>query len=258
MNYGLYLSTSGVLTNMYRQDVFANNLANADTAGFKPDFADLMQRDAEAIEDQVGFDVSQDLLDRLGGGVLAAESQTSYKQGALKQTGIKTDIGLMEPNQFLAVEDVVDGNAVVRLTRDGRISMDAEGYLVLSSGKRLLDAKDQPIRIDRGREFQITQAGDVQQDEQVVARLQVAQVADTNQLRKIGGGLFELNNASARDILEQVQLKPGHVESSAVDPIKTLMNLISATKAASGNARMIKYHDTFMDRAINTLGRVTA
>ncbi|WP_432799086.1 flagellar hook-basal body protein [Poriferisphaera sp. WC338] len=258
MNYGLYLSASGVLTNMYRQDVFANNLANADTAGFKPDFADLMQRAPEATEKNLSFDVSQQLLDRLGGGVLAAAGRTSFKQGALKHTGINTDIGLSQPKQFLAVEDQENGADVVRLTRDGRISMNSEGYLVLPNGKRVLDQSDKPILVERARPFFISPAGEVMQDGQAITKLQVAKVENTDVLVKRGSGLFAIDDLNQREVLENVLVKPGFIENSAVDPITSLMNMINATKAATGNAKMIQYHDTFMDRAVNTLGRVTA
>ena len=51
MNYGLSLSASGVLTNSYRQDVFANNLANVNTDGFKPDLHTIPTRHTPAQED---------------------------------------------------------------------------------------------------------------------------------------------------------------------------------------------------------------
>ena len=87
MNYGLYLSASGVLTNTYRQDVFANNLANVETPGFKPDLPSIRQRDPEAIEDNLGFQGSNELLDRLGGGVLAGQQRINFNQGTLRPTG---------------------------------------------------------------------------------------------------------------------------------------------------------------------------
>ena len=87
MNYGLYLSASGVLTNTYRQDVFANNLANVETNGFKPDVPMLRQRDAESVEDQLGFDVSNEIMDKLGGGALAAKQRINFAPGSLKATG---------------------------------------------------------------------------------------------------------------------------------------------------------------------------
>ena len=86
MNYGLYLSAAGVLTNSYRQDVFANNLANVNTVGFKPDLPVLRTRPPEAIEDPAPFGTSNDLLERLGGGVLAGPQRTSFAPGPVEQT----------------------------------------------------------------------------------------------------------------------------------------------------------------------------
>src|SRR5690606_13067862 len=70
MDYGLYLSAAGVLTNMHRTDVHANNLANVATTGFKPDFAVIRQRLPERLEDNIADVPAHELLERLGGGVL--------------------------------------------------------------------------------------------------------------------------------------------------------------------------------------------
>ena len=79
MNYGLYLSASGVLTNLYRQDVFSNNLANVETVGFKQDLPSIRQRAPESIEQQFGSDVSKRLLDKLGGGRLPDRPRSSNR-----------------------------------------------------------------------------------------------------------------------------------------------------------------------------------
>jgi len=50
MIYGLYLSAAGVITNSYRQDVIANNIANAETVGFKKDLAMFQERPTQAQE----------------------------------------------------------------------------------------------------------------------------------------------------------------------------------------------------------------
>lgn len=100
MNYGLYLSASGVLTNMYRQDVIANNLANVETVGFKLDLPSIRQRDPESIEDSFGSDVSKRLLDKLGGGVLAAQQRINFSPGPIEKTGAPLDVALDSPGAF--------------------------------------------------------------------------------------------------------------------------------------------------------------
>lgn len=260
MNYGLYLSASGVLTNVYRQDVFANNLANVETVGFKRDLPAVHQRDPEAIEDNLGIDVRKRLLDRLGGGVLAGPQRISFEPGALHQTGNPMDVALESPNAFLAVNtpDAQTGQTQIGLTRDGRFSRDAQGYLVtIAGGHRLLDPDDQPIQIQDTSSLTIDQTGQIIQSGEVVGRLQITGVRDINRLVKQGENLYRFEGAQdQRTAVQNPTVRSGFVEASTVEPIRALTKMIEATKAATANANMIRYHDLLMDRAVNVLGRV--
>jgi len=258
MNYGLYLSASGVLTNTYRQDVFANNLANVETPGFKPDMPSIRQRDPEAIEDNLGFEGSNELLDHLGGGVLAGRQRINFAQGAYRATHNPLDAALTDKNQFFAVQitDSNTGKTQVRLTRDGRFTLNGARELVTQSGKRVLDTSDQPIILDGPGRARIAGNGQVMLNDQPIAQLQVAKVDNLDGLTKRGQGLFVFEGADPREAVKVPDIKPGYVEASGVDPITTMMQVVAATKAATGNANMIKYHDQVLDRAVNTLGRV--
>lgn len=260
MNYGLYLSASGVLSNTYRQDVFANNLANVETPGFKPDIPSIRQRDPESVEDQLGMDVSKALLDRLGGGVLAGNQRINFAPGAHRPTGNPLDAALTEKHQFFAVEtvDPQTGRSAVSLTRDGRFTLNSARELITQSGKRVLDAADQPIVIEGEGQASLDDTGQVLLNGQVIAQVQVTRVGDLDQLTKRGQGLFAFKGPDTREALPpgQVNMKQGYIEASGVDPIMAMMNVVASTKAATSNANMIRYHDQILDRAVNTLGRV--
>ncbi len=258
MNYGLYLSASGVLTNLYRQDVYANNLANVETTGYKPDVPMVRQRDPESIEDHLSFDVSQRLLDRLGGGVLAGPQQVNYMPGALERTSNPMDLALTDKRGFFSVEfrDPQTGKSEVRLTRDGRFTRNSEGELVTQQGHRVLDIGDMAILLPDDGPVQINPSGDVYQNNELVTRIQVSRVQDTSQLIKQGHGLFAYGEKDPRELVENPNIKQGYIEGSGVDSIMALMRLVDATKAVTTNANMIRYNDLLMDRAVNTLGRV--
>lgn len=259
MNYGLYLSASGVLANTYRQDVFANNLANVETPGFKPDIPSLRQRDSEALEDQLGFDGSNELMDRLGGGVLAAKQRINFAPGALRPTGNPLDVALTDKHQFFAVENIdASGQTSVALTRDGRFTLNSARELITQSGKRVLDSSDQPIVIEGEGVASIDKVGNVTLNGQPISQIQVARIDNLDSLTKRGLGMFAFNGQDPRQAVptEQIDLNQGYVESSGVDPIMAMMNVVAATKAVTGNANMIRYHDQILDRAVNTLGRV--
>lgn len=105
MNYGLQISASGVLTSMYRQDVLANNLANMSTVGYKPDVPTTMLRDPARIEDDLGFMPSNDLIERLGAGVLSAPNRVSFAQGALETTNRPMDLAIEGDGFFVVRND---------------------------------------------------------------------------------------------------------------------------------------------------------
>ncbi|MEM8738207.1 MAG: flagellar hook-basal body protein [Planctomycetota bacterium] len=258
MNYGLYLSASGVLTNTYRQDVFSNNLANVNTVGFKPDLPTLTPRPAETAEDQSPLGTAQELLDRLGGGVLVGPQRTTFAPGPIEQTGRNLDVALTDRTSFFAVQhtDPETGEAGVQLTRDGRLAVDGQGRLVTVAGHRVLGPGDQPITLAPDAPVTLTADGRIQQNGADVARLQIATVANPEALEKQGQNLFAFTGADPRTPNPNPSLRVGALESSGTNAIATMMQIMAATKAATGNAKLIKYHDDLMDRAINTFGRV--
>jgi flagellar basal-body rod protein FlgF len=259
VNYGLYLSASGVLTNIYRQNVLTNNLANVHTVGFKPDVPATRQRQPEVVEKELGYEVSHQLLDRLGGGSLAGPQRVSFAQGQLQRTERTLDVALDRPDHFFAILKLgADGQQQVMLTRDGRFERGPNGTLItIAGGHPVLDHNDQSIRIpaDAGP-LVIDNTARIHAGGDAIAQLQVTAVSNLDRLSKKGEGLFTWQGADARRAATNVAVRQGFVETSAVDPIRALMDLVSAAKAVSANGNMIRYHDQILDRAVNVLGRV--
>ncbi len=259
MNYGLYLSASGVLTNQYRQDVFANNLANVNTVGYTPDIPTLRQREPEAREANAPSEFHQRLLDRIGGGTLPGPQRLDFTPGPQTPTGNPLDVALAGPKSFLAVRvnDPATGRDATHLTRDGRFTMDTAGNLVTAAGGHpVLDVNDEPITLLPNIPAAISSDGRISQGGAFVAQLQVTGVRDPQQLVKKGGNLLGFTGADMRSPAQDATLRPGFVEGSGVDSIRALMNLIDSNKALASNAKIIQFHDMTMDRAVNTLGRI--
>ena len=257
-SYGIYLAASGLLTQSYRQDVLANNLANLNTTGFKPYAPTVKQRDPEVTEDNHPHELANELLDRLGGGVLAGPQRLKFTPGALEPTGRPLDAALQDKDLFFAVQHRdANGQPQVRLTRDGRFMVNAKRELVNTSGKPVLGPNDRPIRVPADAIVSVNGRGEIiDQNGDAVARLQVARVADLDQLASAGGNLLRFTGPDNRQAAPEAAVHPGHLEKAAVDPITTLMGITSAAKSAGSNARMITYLDTMLDRAINTFGLV--
>ncbi|MBL1218198.1 MAG: flagellar hook-basal body protein [Planctomycetes bacterium] len=258
MNYGLYLSASGLLVNRHMQDVVSNNIANVNTVGFKPDMPIIRQREPERLEDNLSLDDPNRLLENLGGGSLLNPTVTLFRDGALRQTGNPLDLAVRGEGFFTLSSGATANSTRLRFTRDGAMSIDNNGMLVHSgSGMRVLDENDRPIEVDPTRgDVRIESDGSVKQGNTTVARIQLITIADLQAFEKEGANTFRLGNTEQNSRLPASgSISQGWLETSAVDPMQSLMELNRTTAAVSANAQMIRYQDELMNSAINRLGR---
>lgn len=252
MVYGIYQSAAGMLVNQYRQEVLANNLANASTTGFKPDVAVVRERQVASREDLVDPARNHQVLDELTGGSLVAPTYTSFEQGPIQKTGGSLDVAIAGDG-FFAVQDGRD----IRYTRDGRFTINAGGELVTVAGNHaVLDEAGQPITIPReaaGR-AQINAGGDVRVGEQSYGRIGVVQFDDTDQLRKTGGSLIRSFGAAPSPV--EPNLMVGSLEASAVEPTQAMVSMIEVSRAYQLNATLVGLADSTLGRAVNDIARI--
>ncbi len=257
MNYGLYLSASGALTNLHRMDALAGNLANAETTGYKPMTPATRERSAARIEDGLFSLPSSTMMERLGSGAMLMPNRLSLPQGALETTGRPLDVAL-QGQGFLVLQSGQGADSEsLRLTRDGRLTTDSRGRLVhAGSGLPVLDTANKPITLDPGAQVRIDGSGTIRQNGAAVATLQVAAVAEPARLRPEGSGLYR---ADARIMAARrpaaAAVAQGSVERSAVDAVRTMLDLSSAERAVQSNLRMVSLYDQLMERAV-AMGRV--
>ncbi len=258
MNYGLYLSASGVQTGMYRFDVAANNLANVNTTGFKVDVPVVRQRDAVRAEDGLSTLPSNDLLERLGGGVLLERTGSSFKPGPLRETGNSLDLAIDGDGFFVIDSGQGSGADRFRYTRDGSLTLNARGVLVTAiSGEAVLDTQNRSIEVDPALPVSVGSRGEIIQNGEEIARLQVTGFADPRVLTKSGTNQFRLAGGPAQPIQDAGLVRSGVLENSGVEPISAMTSVTKAQGAVSANTRMIQMIDGLMDRAINTFGRLS-
>jgi flagellar basal-body rod protein FlgG len=258
MNYGLYLSAAGVLTNMHRQDATANNLANASTVGFKRDLAAFTQRLPESRENPTRPELADELLDRLGGGTLVRPTETDLRTGPITNTGNDLDLALDGPG-FFVVQTEADGQTQARLTRDGRFTLGADGTLRMSTGgHQLLDRAGRPIQLDPTAPLQIDETGLIRQRGSEVAQMKLIDPQPAEDVRHDGFGLYRAPEAAMNNAPQApARLVQGAVEQSNVQPIREMAEMIETSRAITFNSRLIKFHDRMMEHAATTLGRVS-
>ena len=256
MNYGLYISAAGMRAQDARQTVIANNIANANTTGFKRDLV-VMQARANAVdEDPTMAQYRLPVVSQQGGGVNAFSGGIDLSQGRFESTDSDTQVALNGPGFFT----VQTASGEKLLTRDGNFHINQEGKLAMYNGGSLvLDQNGQPIQLNSSYKTAITSEGEVRQSNSVGGsgvKLGIVDVKDSHQLIKRGANLLQARSPEAlAPATAQTTVIQHHLEESGVDPILEMVNMMTGMRAFEANAKMITYADTSMAQ-LNTVGRV--
>lgn len=247
MAYGMYISAEGALAQQVRLDTITNNIANADTAGFKRDLAVFQARNAEAIDRGLAQPNAGTIND-VGGGVMVQEMQTDFSPGPLKSTDIPTDFAIRGRGFF-----TVDKGGEQLLTRAGDFQLLADGTLATQQGYPVCTEEGGPIVIDGPWQFSedgtITSAGGVY-------RLAIAEPASLGDLVKSGENLFRSLGPVAPLANEFRSVAQGMVEGSGTAAVKEMVDMIETSRVYEANVNMIKNHDSMFGTLIGRVLKV--
>jgi flagellar basal-body rod protein FlgG len=262
----LYTAATGMRAMETKLDVIANNLANTSTTAFKRDranFEDLLYRhqvypgvrDAQDNPSAVGTHV--------GLGVRVTSVQTDHRQGSLQDTGRDLDLAI-EGRGFLPVLDPSTGQRVY--TRAGNLDINANGQLVTGSAQtgRIIDP---PIQIPQtATAIIINPNGTVMYKEpqnaqaQQVGQIQLAQFINPDGLLKMGDNMYSETDASGAAQLSNAGqdglgiFRQGALESSNVEPVNELIDMITTQRAFELNSQAIQAGDQVLQQ-LNNLRR---
>lgn len=246
----MYISAGGALANSYQQDVEANNLANANTVGYKPDIPLMKARGTEAQHGSREF--TTDLLESMGGGTFALPTHTDFTPASLKETQSKYDLALAGEGFFQ-----VQNGSEVHYTRDGRFMLDEQNQLVTLAGQYpVLDRGGQPIIMDPDTAPVIDMMGFINQGDVTRAQLGIVNFDDTRQLKKTGGNLFKSESTVQPRNIPAV-VKQGFLEDSGVNSIDGLTHMMKIGRMFQMNTSMLQIQNQTLQQAVSKLGSIT-
>jgi flagellar basal-body rod protein FlgF len=267
---GLYTAASGMLSQQRRVEMLTNNIANANTPGYKADqaslraFPEMLMHRLEEItvptKEQRSFH-DRIAIGRLNTGVYMQELRPNFAQGDLRETGNRTDVALVDQtlptDPYALFFTVQNANGDVRYTRNGHFTLDADGFLTTDEGFYVLDENGNRIQLESD-DFNVLIDGTIMQNGEVRARLGVAFAADKHALVKEGNGLFRSQNGELPQANGQsaYQIRQGFLERSNVDLSRSMTEMMSAYRAFEANQKILQAYDKSMDKAVNEIGRL--
>ncbi len=250
MSNALWTASTGMSAQMTRMDVIANNLANANTVGFKKsraDFQDLLYQTLSAAGESTGDNSTDPVGEQVGVGTKLAGITKEFTQGPLEQTGRDLDVAINGKGFF----EVTGPDGQSAYTRDGAFKIDSNGNIVNSDGYAITGLGSIPSNA-RGINFGATgQVAYIDENgsETSVGQLQLAMFTNASGLSAMGGNLYSTTDASGEPQLIQPgsqgagTMQQHFIEMSNVQIVEEMVNLISTQRAYEINSKMIKAAD---------------
>ena len=249
----------GMSTQQAGVDNIANNLANANTNGYKRStvvFQDLLYQTVQAAGQGEAGGGAQPASLQMGHGAAAIATVRNFTQGSLTETGNALDLAI-NGDGFLQVRRP-DGS--IAYTRDGAFTLSADGAVVTQTGLALepdlsLPAAAVEIHISQDGVVAVRLQGEPEMTE--VGQLELARFPNPGGLNPLGGNLFEQTEASGEPTIGSPgqegmgMIRQGFVEGSNVDVVKEMVDLIAAQRAYEINSKMVTTGEDMLQIANN-------
>ena len=232
------IAVSRLIAQQRGMAVIANNLANANTPGFKAErvqFADWLSRQPMGAGENT-VDYVQDRA-----------TWREPQDGTLSHTGNPFDLALAGPGYF-----TVQTPSGLRLTRAGRFGPLPDGTLGDEAGNPLLDASGQPIRV-ASTDTQVTVAGDgtISGNAGQIGRIAIVTPNDPAQMQAQGAHLFDPRGATAP--AASPKIVQGAIEDSNVQPIAELTRMMTMAREFEFTTQFIQGE---ADRQQNAIAKI--
>jgi len=251
MNPALWASKTGLDAQQTRMAVVSNNLANVNTTGFKrtrPVFEDLLYQNVRQVGAQTSEDTEYPTGMYLGTGVRIVATEKLYTQGSLQQTGGTFDIAIQGQGFFQVL--LPDGTNAY--TRDGSFQINAEGQLVTATGYQVqppISVPDDAVSVTIGADGTVTITTPGNPTPTNIGQIQLTDFINPAGLQPRGENLLLESAASGAPQTGSPGLNglgtvvQGSLETSNVNVVEELVNMIETQRAYEMNARAISSVD---------------
>jgi flagellar basal-body rod protein FlgG len=256
----LYSAGSGMAAQQMNVDNIANNLANANTTGFKmrrTEFQDLVYQTIVQPGTASGAQTTVPSGLQLGLGARPAANEVIFQQGDFQQTGNPLDV-VIQGRGFFQVRRAAGDLAY---TRSGAFHTDRDGNLVTLNGESIepqitIPPEAQAVTIAADGTVSYTLAG--QTTTQLAGQLQLANFVNPAGLNSIGSNLYLPTDASGDATVGNPggqeglgTLQQGYLEGSNVSVVEEFINLIVSQRAYEANSKVVKAADEMYQQVNN-------
>ncbi len=274
MDKGIYTALSGGIAKGHELELVANNLANANTPGFRRDIGTFNEymtelRRQDTVEGLQREITAATLFDGRPAGdksfVEMDATYTSHNQGTVYSTGRALDLAI-EGKGFLEVLTP----SGIRYTRQGNLSLSENGTLVTSNGFPVLGQRSQDvgegalgneeatgrlIQLKDG-DFRVSEDGSLFQNNERIGSLAVVEFKEDQWLEKVGNTYFRNVHPENRvDESKSTRVHQAFLEGSNVNAVAEMTKLIEITRSYESHMQAIKAYQDIDKKSVNEIAK---
>jgi len=258
----LWTAATGMQAQQLAVDTIANNLANANTVGFKrarADFQDLLYQTIKEAGTSTTSNTIEPTGIQIGLGTAPAAVSKNFSQGNFKETGNTLDLAIAGKGFF----QITMPDGTTDYTRAGSFKLDDTGRIVTSEGYPLspqivIPSDTTSISIGSDGTVSVLEAG--QSTPSQVGTIQLASFANPSGLKALGHNLYQITTSSGAPILGNAgtnglgTIEQGVLEMSNVSVVQEMVNMIASQRAYELNSKAIQTADSML-QTVNSLKR---
>lgn len=257
----LHSAATGMQSHLFNLDTIANNLANAGTNGFKRSRTNFEDLYYQTLKLPGSPDANGQLTPtgvQVGLGTRVAGTARDHEMGSLVETGADLDVAILGDGFFQ-----VDDGGVTQYTRDGSFKLNADGALVLMTGNRgrllipniTIPADALEVEVSPTGQVSVLQPGQAALTE--IGQLETARFINPQGLLAKGDNVYEATAASGDPLAGQPGLESRGIlrqrmlESSNVEPVEELVDLIKTQRNVELNSQVVQASDQTLQLIAN-------
>lgn len=237
---GLYTSASGMLPQVKKQEITANNVANAGTTGFKKErlfTKELSKAEIKQVKTKSDWERP-----------MATSTFVDFNPGVFDRTGNQLDLAIDGDGFFkLKLED-----GTIALTRAGSFEVNASGVISFPGGSTL-QGESGDIQVGNGR-VSVAATGEVSVNDFSVGRIVPVTVDDLTKLTKVGSSFFIApQNVQLIPATNSV-IQQGYLEAANVDIVSEMVEMMISYRTYEANANAVRSQDESLSQLFNRVG----
>lgn len=240
----LATAASGLRSRTEALELVANNLANANTAGYKADREFHSTYVAAAALD--GPEGTMPAVSPL-----IQSNWIDFEQGISIPTGSQLDVNISGKGFF-----VVEGSHGKLFTRNGNFQLGSDGVLLSQTRDRILGQDGKPIQLQPQQPVDIGSDGTIRQNGLVVGKIATVDFDNPQALRKAGSTYFRLDNAATTPKPVTAALEQGRLESANFQPAETAVRLVSVMRQFETLQRAISLGNDMNRHAVEEVAKI--